>query len=475
MNKRLRKENNMGKDNLWKIVLNLALPAVLAQFVAIAYSIVDRIYIGNMPEIGQNALAGVGICVPIFTFIMSFSSLIGFGGGPLLSIALGAQDKNRAEKILSQAFLLLIMFSVVLTILFMSLHKPILYAFGITDKLYQYAKEYYLYYVSGTIFVTLTTGLNCFIVAQGFSKRVMFIVSLSAILNIILDPIFIFSLKLGVKGAAIASVISQIVSTILCLHFLFGKKCIVKIKITKLDFKVASKMIITGLSPFVIISTDSVLLILLNSVVSKYAVNNTELVLAAMTITLSFNQLVTMPLGGISAGSQPVLGYNFGAGNFKRVKKAQLIILLFCLIYTTILFLASRFFSKPFVKIFTKDEDVINLASELIKIHSMGVILLAMQYAFVDGLVGMSQSLVSVMLSVFRKIVLMFTLTITLPYAFGYKGALYAEPIADILSAIVTTIVYFLVIDKIFKKRSKQIEKEKLTGEYLVNNNQMLN
>lgn len=452
----MKKENDLGKDSVIKLVLRLAIPAMLAQFINVLYGIVDRIYIGNLPEIGDYALSGTGVCAPIATLITSFAFLIGTGGAPYFSMSLGEKKSDDAKKILSNSFLMLFILSTIITIIVLIFKKPLLMTFGASEISYIYAKEYLTYYALGSIFAIMSLGLNQFIVAQGFSKVGMKTIVIGAILNIILDPIFIFGFNLGVKGAAIATVFSQSASFFYVILFLFSKKPEIKISFGNYDFSVIKKIIKLGLSPFIIIATDSLIIIALNSILQYHGGDEGDYWITIATIVQSFMQLITMPLLGITGGTQPILSYNYGSKDFDRVKKAQKVILTLCLIFTSIMFVLSFLISPIFVQIFTNNAEIIKLSRWGIGVYMIGVIPLSFQYSFVDSLTALGQPKFAIFLSLFRKIGLIFTFTLILPYLFDVSTSFYAEPISDILSAITSTAVFLIVFPKILEKRRRQ-------------------
>lgn len=452
---RIQDESRLGNGNIWSVVLSLAIPSMLAQFVNVLYSIVDRIYIGNMPVIGDIALAGVGICGPIAALISSFGSLIGLGGAPLMAIKLGEQDRKGAKQIVANSFILLVGLSVMLTVLVFVFKSRLLFWFGASEALFPYANEYLTWYAMGTLFSILVVGLNSFIICQGFGKIGMITVVIGAVVNIILDPLFIFTFNLGVRGAAIATVLSQFLSAAFALYFLFGKYTIIKITFKDYSAKMMRRIAVLGLSPFLIIATDSIMILALNSVLQKYGGAQGDSLIAATTIMLSFMQIITMPMGGITAGTQPVLSYSYGAGNSARVKKGTSCILTLCLIFTTIMFLTARFGASLFVRIFTDDPALIQMAVKYIHIYTLAIIPLSMQYALVDGMTALGIAPVAISLSLFRKVLVMLTLTFVLPYFYGAEAVFYAEPIADICSAVSSTTVFLLVINRILKKRER--------------------
>ena len=447
------KSPDLGKDPIAKLVLSLAVPAMLAQFVNVLYSIVDRIYIGHIPEIGTMALAGVGVCGPLVTAISSFASWIGLGGAPLLTIRMGEKNLPAARAILANCFVLLAGVSVLLTAVVFCFKGSFLNWFGAGPNTFAYADEYLTWYAAGTIFAILSTGLNSFIVCQGHAKAGMLTVLVGAVTNIALDPLFIFGFGWNVMGAAVATVISQACSAAFTLIFLFGRRPQVRINFSGYARKIMGKVLLLGFSPFLIIMTDSVMILALNAVLQRYGGEAGDTLVTAATIVLSFMSLVTMPLGGITGGTQPILSFNYGAQNSARVKRGQAVILCACLIFTSVMFLVSRFGGSAFARIFTSDEEIISLTAENIGVYSMMIIPLAFQYAFVDGLTALGIAPAAISLSMFRKIVLMLPLTLLLPAFSGASAAFWAEPIADAAGSLVSTAVYLCLINRILRKR----------------------
>ncbi|MEG2159352.1 MAG: MATE family efflux transporter, partial [Clostridia bacterium] len=314
---------DLGNDSISKLIIKLAIPSMLAQFVNVLYGIVDRIYIGNIVGIGELALAGVGVCAPIITLITSFSFLVGLGGSPLVSMRLGEKKPEEAQKVISNSFFMLLVISVVLTVLFLIIKTPMLMLFGASEQTFVYANDYLTIYILGNIFAILTVGLNSFIICQGFSKISMGTVLIGAFLNIVLDPLFIFTFNMGVVGAALATVISQAISCIWVVWFLLSKKSQIKLNIKNLSTKIMGKIMALGFSPFMIIATDSVVLILFNIILQKYGgAELGDFYVTVGTIVISYMQIITMPMGGITMGCQPILSFNYGAKQIDRVKKA---------------------------------------------------------------------------------------------------------------------------------------------------------
>lgn len=445
----MRLENDLGKDPVGHLVLRIALPSMLAQFVSVLYSIVDRMYIGNIPQTGDLALAGAGICGPVVTMIGSVASLVGMGGSPLMSISMGQKDYRRAKTILSNSFAMLLVSAAALVAVLFPVRKQMLLLFGASEVTLPYAMDYYTVYLMGTCFALLSVGLNQFIICQGFAKIGMYSVLLGAVSNIILDPIFIFLFRMGVKGAAAATVISQFASCMFVLTFLRKKDIPVRLSVGNYEWKLIRRIILIGLTPFLIIAVDNVMIIVMNMVLQSYGgPEKGDRLITGATIAQSFMLIVTMPLGGISAGTQSILGYNYGARDGKRVRKAQKYIILLCVAYTAVLFLLARVLGMQFVGLFTKDSQVAETAFWAIRVCTLCIIPLGVQYAIVDGFTGMGQVRVSLPLSFFRKSVYFITL-FAAPAIWGAEAAFFAEPVSDFLGPALTVAVYGAAMKKI--------------------------
>lgn len=449
-----RKENDLGKDPIKKLVWRIAVPSMLAQFVSVLYSIVDRMYIGNISQVGDIALAGVGVCGPVITMIGSVSSLVGVGGAALMSIRMGEEDMPAARKILANSVLLLGVFSLFLPVIALVCRKPMLYAFGASGETFAYAEQYFVTYLCGTLFALLSVGLNQFIISQGFSKVAMFSVLIGAVLNIILDPIFIFVFNKGVQGAAIATVLSQIASCGFVLRFLLGERAIVRIGFGGYSWKVIRRILSIGFVPFIIIALDNVMIIAMNALLQKYGgAEQGDMLVTCATIAQSFMLVVTMPLGGISGGTQTILAYNYGARMSDRVLKAQKYIIMLCLGYTTLLFLLARLCGPLFVSLFTKDPALAEQAMWAIKVCTLAIIPLGIQYEIVDGFTAIGHVKISMFLSSFRKAVY-FAALFLIPLFFPARSIFYAEAISDILGPLMSVGVYFICIKKILHRRA---------------------
>lgn len=452
----MKLENNLGTDPIKKLVIRLAIPAMLAQFVNVLYSIVDRMYIGNIPEIGETALAGVGICGPIVTMISAFASWIGVGGAPLLSIRLGEKNTREARQVLANCFVLLLGMAAAITVLALFLKEHLLWWFGATKANFSYAETYMTVYVLGTVFNILALGLNQFIICQGFAKIGMASVVLGAVCNIVLDPVFIFGFNMGVAGAALATVISQMASCAFALIFLFSKRVPVPINFGGYSLSICRRVLTVGFTPFLIIVFDNVLIIAQNVVLQRFGGNEADILLTCNTIVQSLMLMITMPLGGITGGTQTILGFNYGAGDSHRVLQAEKQIVKVCLIFTTVMFVLAQAGCGLFVQIFTREPLYLSMSQQFIRIYTLGVIPLAIQYAFVDGYTGMGIAKMALLLSFIRKGIYL-ALVALLPVFFGASMIFWAEPVSDVSAAIITGITFAMTIRKILERRKAEL------------------
>lgn len=445
---------DLSQGSVFKHVVRLALPAMLAQFVSVLYSIVDRVYIGNLPDVGASALAGVGICGPIITLISGFGLLVGVGGSTLMSIKLGEKDKASAKRIMNNSFLMLLLISAVMICVVFPLKPLLLSWFGATETTMPYADEYLTVCLFGTVFALFASGLNLFMVCQGYAKTAMFAVVIGAACNIALDPVFMFGLRMGVSGAAAATVLSQMVSSAFTLIFLFSSKPIARIGFGGYSPRLMGKIAVTGFSPFLIVASDSIMLICLNASLSRYGGADADMLITCATVAQSFLLVVTLPLGGITSGTQPMLGFNYGAKKSRRILSAEKYILGICLAFTALLFLLAMFFATFFCRLFTQNEQYIGVAARAVRISALMIIPLSFQYALVDGLTGMGITPLAIMLSMFRK-GLYLALVFLLPVFFGAQNVFFAQPIADVAAAILSTIVYLCTIGGILRRREQ--------------------
>ena len=453
----MRKENNLGTDSMWGLVVRLAIPAMFAQFINVLYSIVDRIFIGNIPEIGATALAGVGICGPIVTLITSFSIWIGIGGSPLMSIKMGENNYKEAERILANCFLMMIGMAVLITAIVLIWKKPLLMLFGASEMTFPYANTYMTIYAAGSIFAILSMGMNTFIICQGYSKIAMMSVVIGAICNIILDPIFIFAMDMGVVGAAVATVIAQIVSCGFVLLFLFSGRPPVRITFGGYQRTLMFRILLTGFSPFIIVALDSGLIIAMNMVLQHYGgPGYGDQLVTCHTIAQSFFLMVTLPMGGMTGATQPILGFNYGACQLERVRSGQQKTGILCLIFTAVMLLVAHLFSQYFVRLFTNDPFYMDLSVKAIKIMTLMILPLAIQYTIVDGFTGLSAVRYAISLSLFRK-ALYFGAMIVFPLLWGIENVFFAEPFVDLVSFSVSAFVYWKCMGAILQRRKEQV------------------
>lgn len=442
------KSSELGTEKVGKLLLKLAVPAIIAQLVNVLYNIVDRMFIGRMPG-GELAMAGVGLAFPIITLISAFSSLIGIGGGPLAAIKMGEQDNESAEKIMGNSFISLIIIAVVLTVFFQITSEDILWMFGASDNTIGYAMDYMRIYLIGTIFVMIALGMNPFLNTQGFAKMGMITVVIGAALNIILDPVFIFGFNMGVKGAALATIISQCVSAIWVFLFLISKKTILKLKI--MNMKPSMKVILSitslGVSPFIMQSTESLVLVSLNTKLQMYG---GDIAVSAMTVMSSIMQMVTLPLIGIMQGAQPIISYNYGAKNIKRVKKAFILSLKTCLLFTLVTVSMCLIFPQMFVRIFSSNAELIEFTSWAMRIYFAGMAIFGIQIACQQTFLSLGKAKISLILAMLRKIILLVPLIFILPAIMDDKlfAVFLAEPVADILAVISTAICFSIFYRK---------------------------
>ena len=445
-------ENDLGRDDVRLLVMRIAIPSMLAQFVSVLYSVVDRMYIGNIPEIGETALAGVGVCGPIVTLITAFGSLVGVGGAPLMSIRLGEKDEKGASQILANCFLLLSAISLIIMAAALLLKNRLLVWFGASEAIFPYANDYITIYLLGTIFALLSIGMNQFIICQGFAKVAMKSVMLGAGVNIVLDPVFIFGFDMGVKGGALATVISQMASAAFVLAFLFGKRVPIRITFGNYQWRIMRKVIFLGLSPFLIVAFDNVLVIAMNASLQHYGGPEGDMLLTCNTIVQSFMLMVTMPLGGITGGTQSILGYNFGARRSDRVLAAQQWIVTLALIFTAVMFIIAQAVPQYFVRIFTREPEYVELTVWAIRVFTLGIIPLSIQYGIVDGYTGMGIAPIAISLSAFRKTLYLLGVFL-IPMIFGVRAVFYTEPFSDFLGTAVSIAVYLLTMKKILRRR----------------------
>ena len=435
---------DLGTEKVSRLLVRLAIPTITAQIVNMLYNIVDRIYIGHIPEEGALALTGLGLCFPVLMLVTAFSSLVGMGGAPLASIKMGQQDSKGAEKILGNCFTMLVIAAVILTVVFRLNGRSLLFLFGASGDTIGYALDYANIYILGTISVMFSLGLNAFITTQGFTKISMLTVVIGAVVNIVLDPIFIFGFGMGVQGAALATIIAQTVSAVWVLLFLLGNKTILKIKKENLRVqgKVMLPVLALGLSPFIMTSTESLLNICFNTSLQKYG---GDLAVGTMTILSSCMQVCSLPLQGLAQGAQPIVSYNFGAKNLSRVKEAFRLLFISAICASSVMWLIAVFAPSFFPSLFSSDETLIAYASWAIRIYLGMVFVMGAQMACQQTFVAIGEAKISLFLALFRKIIVLIPLIYLLPNFFADKvfAVFLAEPVADTTAAITTTTLLF--------------------------------
>lgn len=452
---RSEQKADLGQGSVGKLLFQLALPAICAQVVNMLYNIVDRIYIGHIPGIGAAALTGVGVTFPIIMLISAFSALVGMGGAPLASIEMGKGDDDRAERILGNCFVTLLITSVVLTLFFLLTGERLLLLFGASEDTISYALGYLNIYVCGTIFVQIALGLNAFISSQGFARTSMYTVMIGAVINIVLDPIFIFVFDMGAQGAALATILSQAVSCVWVLVFLTGK--MTKLKIRRRNLRIRAKVLLPvlalGVSPFIMQSTESLVSVSLNSSLQRYG---GDLAVGAMTILASLMQMLNMPMMGLTQGAQPIIGFNYGAGKYDRVKKAFRLLLGSTVTYSTVFWLLIMLAPGMFISIFNRDPVLLQISSWAARIYLGAVFMLGIQIACQQTFLAVGQAKISLFLALLRKIILLIPLIYILPMFLQDKvfAVFLAEPVADFLASASTALVFALNIKKILAPKT---------------------
>jgi len=447
-------KQDMGTGSVRKLMVQMAVPAVVGQVINLLYNVVDRIYIGHIPEVGGTALTGVGLFTPILMLLTAFGMLSGSGGAPKAAIAMGRGDKDTAEKIMGNCFTVLMILSLVLTGVFYWAAPTLLRFFGASDATLPYAVTYSRIYILGSVFVLAVIGMNTFITTQGFARFSMMTTVIGAVINIVLDPIFIFVLDMGVAGAAIATVLSQAVSAIWILKFLTGKKTILKLKASnmKLQGKVILPCLALGISPFVMISTESILSISFTNSLARFG---GDIAVGAMTVLTSVNQLVSMPLMGICQGGQPLISFNYGARKLDRVKQAFYCQFGACVAYTFAFWLALMIVPDFFAGIFTDNEDLVSYTGWAMRIFLAGAFSVGFQISCQQAFMALGQAKVSLLLACLRKLILLIPLIFILPLFFQDKAfaVFLAEPVSDIIAAAITTLTFFRFFRKMLKEQ----------------------
>ena len=452
-------QNELGTEKVGKLLFKLSVPAITAQLINMLYNLVDRIYIGHIPEVGATALTGVGVTLSIIMLITAFSSLVGMGGAPQAAIKMGEGNNEHAERILGNCTSLLIIISLVLTTIFLVFKNPILLAFGASEITLPYASDYISIYLIGTIAVQISLGLNAFITSQGFAKTSMLTVLIGAVLNIVLDPVFIFGFNMGVKGAALATILSQAVSAIWVIRFLTSDKSHLRIrkKYLKIEPKIILPVVALGISPFIMTSTEAAISICFNTSLLKYG---GDLAVGAMTILASMMQLVMLPIQGLSQGAQPIISFNFGARKIDRVKQAFKLLLICCLGYTFVFTLCIQLFPEVFVSLFSNSAELTEITVWAVRIYMAATAIFGIQIACQQTFVATGQAIISLFLACLRKIILLMPLIFILPHFFENKvfAVFLAEPVSDFIAVAVTGILFLMNFNKVLAKKAGEVE-----------------
>ncbi len=445
-------EEKLGSAPLFRLMMSMGIPTLVAQIINLLYNIIDRIYIGHIPEVGATALTGVGLALPMIVIISAFSAFVGAGGAPLSAIALGRGQKEEAERILGNGFSLLLIFSAFLMILFFIIKRPVLFLIGASDATFPFANEYMTIYIFGTLFVQISLGMNPYITAQGCSRTAMLSVLIGAVLNIALDPLFIFGFGMGIRGAALATVISQFVSAVWVLRFLTRKERAMGIRknYLKIRGKIVAKIMSLGVAPFIMQATESFISIVMNSGLQRYG---GDMYVGTLTIMQSVMQFVSIPVSGFTQGVQPIMSYNFGAGNIERVKKTYFTMLGIVMSYTILLTISIMAIPGIFARMFTDSSELILLVEKILPVFVCGMLVFGVQMSSQTTFLALGQARISLFIALLRKVILLIPLAIILPKLTGdVMFIYYAEPISDVTSALTCGILFACLFGKILKR-----------------------
>lgn len=440
-------QNDFSKGSVPRTILRLALPMTVAQLINVLYNIVDRIYIGHLPEASTLALTGLGLTFPIITIISAFSNLFGMGGAPLCSIARGQGDLKRAEEIMGNSFAMLLGSGAVLTIFCLLFKKPILYLFGASAGTFPYADAYVTIYVCGSVFVMVGLGMNSFINAQGFAKMGMLTILIGAVLNILLDPLFIFAFKMGVRGAALATVLSQMASACWVLRFLRGKRAIFKLRreAMGLKWKTVKEIVSLGMSGFIMAVTNGLVQIVCNATLQQWG---GDIYVGVMTVLNSVREVLTMPVMGLTNGAQPFLGFNYGAGEYKRVRKGVGFMSAVCIGYTVLAWVAIMLIPDVFIHLFNSEPELIQKGVPALNLYFFGFFLMSLQFSGQSTFVALGKSRQAIFFSLFRKAIIVVPLTLWLPgrFGLGVNGVFLAEPISNLIGGVSCFVTMLLTV-----------------------------
>lgn len=458
-----KQKNDFSQGSVSGNILRLALPMTFAQLINVLYSVIDRMYIGHIPDAAANALTGIGLTFPIISIVTAFANLFGTGGAPLFSIERGRKDEERAEKIMGNTFAMLLYTGLFLTIVILCLKKPLLYLFGASDVTFPYADSYLSIYLCGSVFVMTGLGMNPFINAQGFGRMGMMTILLGAVTNIVLDPLFIFVFHMGVSGAALATVIAQFVSAAWAVSFLTGKRALIKLKIRNMKIQLSIVKRITGLgtSGFIMQITNSLVQIFCNSTLQLFG---GDLYVGVMTVLNSVREIVMTPVSGVTSATQPVLGFNYGAGEYRRVRSGIRFMSLICMVYTVAAWLILLLFPTFFIQIFSSDPALTQACIPSMHIYFFGYFMMSLQMAGQSTAVGLGRSKQAIFFSLLRKAFIVVPLTLLLPRIFGLgvNGVFLAEPISNFIGGTACYVTMLFTIWKELKRKEKQKETEPL-------------
>lgn len=445
----MEQKHDFGTGKVSRNILNLAIPMTLAQLINLMYNIVDRIYIGHIPNASSQALTGIGLTLPMITIMIAFANLFGMGGAPLFSIARGGNEEERAGNIMGTTCSMLILSAAALMASGFLLKRPLLYLFGASDATFPYANDYISIYLLGTGFVMLSLGMNSFINAQGFGKTGMLSVLIGAVANIILDPIFIFGFHMGVKGAALATVISQAMSAVWVIHFLTGSKVLIRLerRRMKVQPKLLKEIVGLGTSGFVMAVTNGIVQIVCNAVLAGFG---GDIYVGVMTVLNSVREITHLPVTGITNGAQPVIGFNYGAGKYDRVKEAIRFMSVVCIVITLGAWVLVDFFPEFFIKMFSSERALLEAGVPAMKVYFFGIFMMALQFAGQSTFVALGFSRYAVFFSIFRKVIIVVPLTLLLPYigGLGVMGVFLAEPISNFVGGTACFMTMIVTVRK---------------------------
>lgn len=443
----MERKNDFTKGSIQSNIMQLAVPMIAAQLINVLYSVVDRIYIGHLPDASTLALTGLGITFPIIMAVTAFANLFGMGGAPLCSIARGKGDDERAERIMGNSFSMLLMSGVLLMVLFLLFKGPILYLFGASDQTFPYANDYVSIYICGSIFVMTGLGMNSFINAQGFAKIGMMTVMLGAVVNIVLDPIFIFIFDMGVQGAALATIIAQLLSCLWVLRFLTSKKAIyrIRLKYMRLDRGLVGEITALGMSGFIIAITNSAVQVVCNASLQHFG---GDIYVGVMTVLNSIREVLTMPIQGLTNGAQPVLGFNYGAGAYNRVRKGIQFTTILGVSYAFVAWVILMLTPQMFIHLFNSEPELIRLGVPALYIYFFGFFILAFQFSGQSVFIALGRAKEAIFFSLLRKAIIVIPLTIFLPNIFnlGVNGVFLAEPISNFIGGAACFITMMVTV-----------------------------